>query len=465
MYFNPILLTDSYKLTHWNQYPSDTEAVYSYFESRTGAQFDRTVFFGLQSLIMTHLRDTVVFSEDVEEAAQYAEKHFGDAKLFNYDGWMHIAEDHQGRLPLHIKAVPEGTIVPVSNVMMTVENTCPKCFWLTNALESLLTHVWYASTVATLSYHVKKNIELVLSQTADDLSALPFMLHDFGFRGTSSVESAAIGGLAHLINFMGTDTLPALILGAEHYCADLNTLGFSVPATEHSVMTAEGEGGEMRIVKRLIADHPTGILSVVADSYNYYRFVQSMGSYFKESILAREGRFVIRPDSVTPEHDTPEKLVVWTLQSLWDSFGGRTNTKLYKVLDDHVRVLWGDGIDPRGIQKILIAAQNAGFSAENLVFGMGGGLLQKLNRDTQRFAFKCSARKANGKWINVQKNPLDRSKKSKAGRLALIPWNGTMKTVDQGLAGSNNLLQEVFDNGEMTRYQTFEDIRKIAAEW
>jgi nicotinamide phosphoribosyltransferase len=258
-----------------------------------------------------------------------------------------------------------------------VENTDPSAYWLTNFVESLLTHVWYPSTVATLSRHTKEVIAQFLKNTADSQDGLPFMLHDFGYRGASSDETAAIGGAAHLVNFMGTDTLPAMVLAHETYGADYESLAFSVPATEHSVMTALGSEGEYSIVHQLLQDHPTGILSVVADSYNIYRFVEEISNdtWLRTEILERDGVFVVRPDSTTPRHPTPETLTEWIVTRLGEAFGTTTNSKGFKVLDPHVRVLWGDGIDPHGIANILGRLQLAGYSAENMVFGMGGGLL------------------------------------------------------------------------------------------
>jgi nicotinamide phosphoribosyltransferase len=462
---NLILATDSYKLNHWNQYPHDTEGVYSYFESRKGAEYDETVFFGLQAILKQYLEGSVVTMRDVEAAQKLATAHFGDPTLFNYRGWEYIVQEHGGRLPVRIKAVAEGTPVPVGNALMTVENTDPKCFWLTNALESLLTHVWYPSTVATVSRSFKKMCASYLDRTADTRDALDFMLHDFGYRGASSHETAAIGGLGHLVNFLGTDTLPAMLLGIEQYGADLNTLAFSVPATEHSVMTARGKDGEIEIVDQLLTEYPSGILSVVADSYNIYKFVDEIvGTIYKDRILAREGRFVVRPDSVTNDHPTPDKLVVWILESLWESFGGTENGKGFKVLDDHVRVLWGDGITPHDAEKIIGAAVAKGFSAENLVFGMGGGLLQKVNRDTQRFAFKASAIKRNGEWNKVQKKPLDSTKASKAGRLKVLEMDGKIQTFTDMETGADDvgLLKTVFEDGEIVRSFTFDEVRENA---
>lgn len=464
---NIVTATDSYKLGHWSQYPEDTEAVYSYFESRKGAEFNDTVFFGLQAILKQYLEGAVVLEEHVNEAYDLAHAHFGNAALFNYDGWMHIVNDHEGYLPLRIKAVPEGMPVPVGNVLMTVENTCPKCFWLTNAVESLLTHVWAPSTVATLSREVKKMFHTYLDATSDGAIS-DFMLHDFGYRGVSSHESAAIEGAGHLVNFKGTDTVPAMLLARDFYDADFSSLAFSVPATEHSVMTAMGPDGEREVLRRLLENHPSGILSVVSDSYDICNFVSNLVcGEFKEQILARTnsdgtaGTFVVRPDSVTPELPTPEEEVHWILRTLWNKFGGTENSKGYKVLDPHVRVLWGDGIDKGGISKILQMATAHGFSVENLVFGMGGGLLQKINRDTQRFAFKASAIKRAGQWHDVYKKPRDISKASKRGRFSLIEFEGKLQTIN--FADQRDLLHTVFENGIMVNESTFQDVRDRAA--
>lgn len=466
---NIITLTDSYKLNHWNQYPKGTENVYSYFESRKGAKFDNTVFFGLQYTLLEYLVGRVVTREKIERAAKLAKAHFGNDKYFNREGWEHILNAYNGKLPLRIRAVPEGTPVPVSNVMMTVENTGgPKTAFLTNALESLLTHVWYPCNVATLSRETKKMIKFYRELTSENNDGLQFMLHDFGFRGCSSVESAAIGGAGHLINFLGTDTLVAIETIVDYYDGneEFEGIAYSVAATEHSIMTSLGRDGESEVVNSLLNEYPTGILSVVADSYDYYKFVQeTVGVRFKQRILERDGVFVVRPDSVTPDHNTPEDLVAWTLESLRHSFGATLNKKGFYVLNPKVRVLWGDGIDKDGINKILDRARVDGYSAENLVFGMGGGLLQKHNRDTQRNAFKSSAQKRDGIWHDVQKAPKDTSKMSKKGRLKLIREVGAhgsvWKTVAENEPGKDELVT-VFENGELIRKYTIDEVRANA---
>lgn len=458
---NLLLETDSYKLTHWNQYPEGTRGVYSYLEAREGARYPDTLFFGLQPILDRMAEGFTI--GDVHDADDLAFVHFVDNHRFNEKGWFRMLEKHNGALPVRIKAVPEGTVVPVGNVLMTVENTDDEFPWLTNYIESLLLHVWYPTTVATLSYHVKQMMKERLERAGASLDGLPFMLHDFGFRGATTTEAAAIGGAGHLVNFMGTDTLPALSLAMRSYGADPASLGFSVPATEHSVMTALGRAGEAKIVQDLLDKHPSGILSVVADSFDIYAFVKRMAEpALRDQILARNGMFVVRPDSVTLLDPTPEALCVRLLGMLWEIFGGTETSKGYRVLDSHVRLLWGDGIDAIGIRQILDAALQANYSPENLVFGMGGGLLQKVNRDTQRFAFKCSAQLRNGVWVPVEKET--HGKRSKAGRMILAKISDGYHTLPTAgeLSEQVDLLRPVFEDGEVLNRQTFAEIRERA---
>jgi nicotinamide phosphoribosyltransferase len=458
---NIILATDSYKLNHWNQYTKDTDGVYSYFESRVGSEYPYGVLFGLQYILKEFLEGVRVTQENIDAAAELSLAHFGSDSYFNKAGWKHILEAHGGKLPVRIKAVPEGMPIPTNNVLMTVENTDPEVPWLTNAIESLLTHVWYSSNVATLSRITKEMISGFLAETADSQDGLMFMLHDFGYRGATSHESAGIGGLGHLLNFLGTDTLPAMLYAMKYYDAPLEGLAYSVAATEHSIMTSLGPDGEFEIVDQLLEDYPTGILSVVADSYDIYNFVSEIGAR-RDKIVARDGVFVVRPDSITNQHKTPEALTTCIMRMLESHFGATTNSKGFRVLDPHVRVLWGDGIDRAGIEKILAELKANGYSAENMVFGMGGGLLQKHNRDTQRFAFKCSAQHRGGTWHDVWKKPLDLSKASKHGRLALIEYEGKLLTTCYPPAGAKDYLEVVFENGELKNPTTFAEARERA---
>ena len=461
---NICLTTDSYKLNHWNQYPAGTEKVYSYFECRKGALYAETPFFGLQYIIKNHLEGVVVTREKIENAAKLCKAHFGSEKYFNREGWEHILNSWGGKLPVVIKAVEEGTVVPINNVLMTIENTGgAETAWLTNFLETILSQVWYPITVAALSRNVKTTIKEYLDATSDG-GLLNFGLHDFGFRGASSWETAGIGGAAHLINFLGTDTVVAMEVAMNYYNANLENLAFSVAATEHSVMTALGKNGEEQVVENLLNEYPTGILSVVADSYDIYNFVSNIvGTKFKDRILARDGVFVVRPDSITPTHPAPEDEMVWIMENLWANIGGTINSKGYKVINPKVRVLWGDGIDIDGIKKILYAVTKAGFATENIAcFGMGGGLLQKVNRDTQRCAFKCSAQYRDGQWYDIQKNPKDASKASKKGKLKLTKINGKFETVGENDPGED-YLKVVFTNGVLVKEIDFDTVRKNAA--
>ena len=235
---NLILNTDSYKVSHWVQYPAGMEGMFSYIESRGGV-YDRTVFFGLQAILKEYLTRRVTLS-DVEEAKEVCSAH---GVPFNEAGWRHIVEQRGGFVPVTIRAVPEGSVVPTHNALVTVESTDAKCFWIASYLETLLMRVWYPTTVATISWHIKKLIRRYLNETSDDaVNQLPFKLHDFGARGVSSLESAALGGLAHLVNFKGTDTIPALLAGRRYYSEPM--AAFSIPAAEHSTITAWGREGE-----------------------------------------------------------------------------------------------------------------------------------------------------------------------------------------------------------------------------
>lgn len=471
---NFLFKTDSYKIGHWPDYPKEAATIESYFESRAGATFHNTVFFGLQKILQSMVGQ-VVFQDDIHEAKEMAEEHFcGDKEVFNYEGWMDIYRRYEGRLPIEIMAVPEGTPVPADNLLMRARNTDDKHPWLTNWLESKLTHIWYPSAVASLSRCVKEDLKEWLIKTADTLNALPFMLHDFGYRGATTDEAAAIGGAGHLVNFLGTDTPVAMELAHDSYYSPWKGLAYSVRATEHSIMTQRGRDGEDSLVRDLLLEHNTGILSLVIDSYDPYNFVDVIIPKYKDIILGRRpnkfgvAKVVLRPDSKTPKHPIPGDQVVYILKSLGNTFGWTMNSKEYAVLNPRVGVLWGDGIERAGINDICQKAKSNFWSVENLVFGMGGGLLQKVNRDTQRSAFKCCARKNMDKtWTDIFKDPLDKSKLSKRGRLKLIKVDGQYMTVPfsshtEQFCSSPDVLQTVFKNGFITKEYNFDEVRKNA---
>ena len=460
--FNICTLTDSYKLGHHGQYLCGTEYVAAYFESRNGAEFDETVFFGLQYILTKYLAGQVVTREKIERAAKLSEAHMRNGQIFNRAMWEHILNEHDGYLPIRIEAVPEGTPVTVSNVLMTVINTDPKCWALTNHLESLLSHAWYASTVCTLSRACKSLIMPYYEKTVmpEDYAGLDYMLHDFGFRGASSVESAGIGGAAQQVFFRGTDTLRALELIMDYYMTD-ECVGFSVAATEHSVMTAGGPEGEEDVVRQLFETYPDGILSIVIDSYDDENFLANIiGGTFRETVINRDGITVLRPDSGDP---VPTLLKV--LEILRDKFGGHMNDKGFWELPPYIKALWGDGLDIEKIGGLCDAITDAGWSMTCIAtFGMGGGLLQKVNRDTQRFAFKCCAQCRDGVWYDIWKDPVDKSKASKRGIQVLTKDDeGDWLSVPEHDAfGFTNYLKTVFEHGHLLNKQTFQDIQARA---
>jgi nicotinamide phosphoribosyltransferase len=453
---NIMLQTDSYKASHYVQYPPGTTKVYSYFESR-GGDFKETVFFGLQYILKKHFEGQVVTKERIDEAEAFWNAHFG-TKMFNRSGWEHILERHSGRLPLRITAVPEGTPVGIRNVLITVENTDPECYWLTNFVETILVQTWYPTTVATNSREIKKTIKKYLDETGNP-KGLPFKLHDFGYRGVSSSETAAIGGAAHLVNFMGTDTVAGIILANNYYNAGM--CGFSIPASEHSTITSWGREHEVDAFANMLQQYPSGTVACVSDSFNIFDACKNYwGGSLKEKILGRDGTLVIRPDS-----GDPIEVLSRVLDILWDCFPETINHKGYKVLDDHVRLIQGDGIDRKMVEDILAMTKAKKFSADNIAFGSGGGLLQKFDRDTCKFAFKCSYAEVNGEKRDVFKQPVTSiDKSSKRGRLALVKNGSTneFQTVPELSKGDSGFLKTVFEDGNLINTYNFEEIRKLA---
>ena len=462
---NILTLTDSYKPTHWPQYPAGTTKVYSYLESR-GGKFNNTLLYGVQYFIKQYLSGKVVTDEKIKKAKKFWDAHLGPG-LFNEKGWRHILDKHDGRLPVRIKAVPEGTVVKTSNVLLTIENTDPEVPWLTNYLETLLLQVWYPTTVATLSREIKKVFIDYLKKATDHdeegiRGIVSFMLHDFGFRGVSSVESAGLGGSAHIINFRGSDTVAGILFAQDFYNTE-DMLAFSIPASEHSTITSWGEPFEVKAFENMLDKYPTGLVACVSDSFDIIRACRDYwGGTLKEKILSRDGRLVIRPDSGDPVQTLKQVFHI-----LWDRFGGHINSKGYKVLDPHVRVIQGDGVNYESIKDILDMMLSEGFSPENIAFGMGGALLQKVDRDTQKFAFKCSSIVINGKEIDVRKNPIEIDengqrvqsfKKSKAGRLKLV--NG--ETIQNATDEVGDQMIEVFLDGFVKNETTFEEVRERA---
>jgi nicotinamide phosphoribosyltransferase len=452
---NILLLTDSYKVSHYKQYPPNTRTVFSFFESR-GGRYPEVLFFGLQYIIKKYLMSVVVTEEKIAEAKELFSAHFGSDDMFNEEGWRYILNEHGGRLPLRIRAVREGQLVPNSNVLVTIENTDPNVAWLTNYVETLLVQVWYPTTVATQSWNMKKTIHGYLEETGTP-ELIDFKLHDFGFRGSTSVESAGIGGLAHLVNFKGTDTIEALVVGKYYYGEPM--AGFSIPAAEHSTITSWGKDNEVEAYKNMLEKYPTGLVAVVSDSYDIFNACKELwGGILRSEVLKRDGVLVIRPDS-----GNPVEVIIRILNILGDKFGYEINSKGYKVLNPKVRIIQGDGINYLTVGVILEAMKHAMWSADNIAFGSGGGLLQQLDRDTQKFAFKCCAVDVNGLWHDVMKDPVtDHGKRSKAGRLTLVKKEGEFKTVRVEDARNEEMLVTVFENGILFVDDKLSDVRERA---
>jgi nicotinamide phosphoribosyltransferase len=455
--YNIILDTDSYKVSHWVQYPANTTSMFSYIESR-GGRYDKTVFFGLQYIIDRYLTKPIS-QEDIDEAAEFYEAH---GVPFNREGWEHILNEHFGFVPVRIRAVPEGSVIPVSNVLVTIESTDPKCFWVVSWLETMLVRIWHPINVATIGYHTKKDIMHYLELTSDDPEAeIPFKLHDFGSRGVSSQESAAIGGAAHMVNFMGSDTVVGVMTANKYY--DHPMSGFSIPASEHSTMTSWGREHEVEAFANMLTQYakPGALVACVSDSYDIYNACEKLwGEELKQWVIDSGVTLVIRPDS-----GDPLLVVLECLRILDEKFGHTLNSKGFKVLN-HVRVIQGDGIGPKDILVILANMYSLGWSATNIAFGMGGGLLQRHNRDTQKFAMKCSSITVDGEERDVWKDPVDdKGKASKRGRLDMERWPGGYATVilPAGMIEHpNSFLHTVYEDGgcPVTARQTLEVIRK-----
>ncbi len=443
---NLILNSDSYKTSHWLQYPPGSEYMSSYVEARSG-DYD-VLFFGLQAFIKEYLHAPITTAH-IDEAEAVITAH---GLPFNRAGWQRLVAKHGGRLPIRIQAVPEGSIVSVSNVVCQVVNTDPEFYWLPSYLETtLLRAIWYPSTVASLSYYCKNVIKAALEKSADNSDSLPFKLHDFGARGASSMETVALGSLANLVNFSGTDSMTALVAASRWYGMNKDMPAFSIPAAEHSTMTAWGRERETQAYENMLdqfggAGHT---VAVVSDSYDLWNAIDNIwGDALKDKVETMSGTLVIRPDS-----GDPAKVVREALERLAVKFGTTTNSKGYKVLPDYVRLIQGDGINPQSLGKILDVVMAAGFSAENVTFGMGGGLLQQVNRDTMSWAMKASAIQIDGEWVDIFKDPVtSRSKRSKKGRLALVKGrNGDLNTIKEETLEhlADNLLQDVFVDGQL----------------
>lgn len=440
---NPILETDSYKAGHFDQYPPGARHITSYLTARRGP-FRDVQFFGLQAVLVDHFLDPVTHA-DVDEADEFLTSHgepFNRYGTEDMAGWETLVSRHGGRLPIEIKAVPEGSHVAYGDPLVMVRNTDPEFAWLTSYVETKLMRVWYPTTVSTLSRSMRTIIDQYVAITSD----LPFLagyrLHDFGARGASSAETAYLGGMGHLVNFQGSDTLEAVQAARVYYMEKM--AAHSVIATEHSTMTAWGEDGELAAFRNVIRTHgqPGAILSIVSDSWDIRRVLETYLPQLKDEIIASGATIVVRLDSGDPVDQ-----VVTALGIIEKNFGATKNSKGFKVLDHNMRLLQGDGINDEIVQTILTVMTNAGYSIDNIVFGMGGALLQKVNRDTMSFAYKaCAVEFEGGEVRQIHKRSEDTWKASKT--LAELDTSG---------------MQTVYKDGDLLKIWTFDEVRERAA--
>jgi nicotinamide phosphoribosyltransferase len=465
----PILNADTYKTTHWTFEHPDFQNSYSYIEARKGGAFNEIMFFGLQYVLKYYLTQQVTMAM-VDEADAELTAH---GVPFNRPEWEYIVEKYDGYLPIRVSAIPEGMVVPHGTVLVTVESLDEKCAGLAAYVETLVQRgVWFPSTIATRSMRWFRLIERYMQDTGTpDLTALKMV--DFGARGVSSTESAGLGGMAHLVNFIVTDNLMGIRF-ARHAYDSVEMPGFSIPATEHSVTTSWGQDNELAFFEHILDVHGNkpGIggvgrypVSVVIDTYDQDAALGMWGGPLKDKLINSNMQLVARPDSGDPIIN-----VIHCLDKLRDLFGYTVNDKGYFVLPDCVRLIQGDGINEDSLRRILQRMQYHRWSVDNVAFGSGGGLLAAdVTRDTHRFAQKTSSVIIGGVERETQKVvATDRSKASKKGRFAVVlpKYSAKLQTIaERDLdTGEHNYLQPVFETGKLIKPITFEQVRANAAQ-
>lgn len=505
------LAADFYKLSHREQYPKGTTVVYSTLTPRSNKYApwsDKIVFFGLQYFIKEYLIDRfnkeffqVPIEEVIETYTSFVKNTLGKQEV----DVQHLVDLHKlGYLPLEIKALPEGTLAPMRCPVMTIENTDPSAFWLTNFIETILsTTIWQPITSATLAYQYRNTLDKYAYLTTGSDLGVDFQGHDFSLRGMSSEESGMASGMGHLTSFKGSDTIPAIFGAHKYYNAPLDaSTASSIPATEHSVMCSYGQTDEFELFKHLLTEvYPSGLFSAVSDTWDFWKVVTEYLPKLKAEIMARDGKLVIRPDSGDPvdivagtkvNGTTPQEKGL--IECLWDIFGGTVNEQGYKVLDPHIGAIYGDSINLERATEISKRLEEKGFATTNIVFGIGSFSYQYHTRDTFGFAVKATAATVNGEERMLFKDPKtdDGTKRSQRGRvvvghiadvLAKNPsFDVTSLTGDQshnelvwkdGLTATSvheledrnwNALRPVFRNGQLIVDEDLDTIRKRIKE-
>lgn len=481
------LLCDFYKVSHRSQYPKNTEVIYSTWTPRRSLlpEIDHVVAFGFQAFISKFLIGYFnhhFFSQSlevvVEEYARVLRHSLGDE---NPDT-AHIAALHKlGHLPLLIRAIPEGSRVPIRTPMLTIENTHPEFFWLTNFVESLMSaELWHPATTATIAHAYRQILDKAAQETnRDAMGFVPFQGHDFSMRGMEGLHACASGGMGHLLSFLGTDTIPAILAAEEFYGADITKelVGTSIPATEHSVMEAMGHDEKSAVLRLATEVYPRGFFSMVSDTWDLWKVLTEVlpDPEVKAAIMAREGKMVIRPDSGDPvkilcgdAQAVDARARKGVIELLWDTFGGEVNGQGFKVLDSHVGAIYGDAITRTRASDICSQLKAKGFASTNVVYGIGSYTYQFNTRDTFGFALKTTFGQFGGEKKALFKNPVtdDGTKVSQKGRVKVLADNSGKITgyVDGFLdEPDGSALVPIFMDGKLLIRHTFAEIRERLA--
>lgn len=489
------LLCDFYKISHMPQYPVGTQVIYSTWTPRSNRylpQADGAVVFGPQALAKEFLIKyfQIHFFNRAKEEVVAEYKRYITFTLGKEPDTTHIEDLHDlGYLPIRMRALKEGTIAPIKTPILTIENTNPKFFWLTNYLETLISNqLWLPMTSATIAYAYRKLLDEYALKTVGHTDDVPFQAHDFSMRGMGSLESSKLSGAGHLLSFVGTDTIPAIAFHEQYYNADIEKelVGTSIAATEHSVMCSYGQANEFDLFKHLITEvYPEGFFSVVSDTWDFWKVVGEYLPKLKEDIMARDGRVVIRPDSGDPvliicgdpngETELERKGLI---QALWEIFGGTHTDKGYKLLDTHIGAIYGDSITLERAEEIVKRLERQGFASTNIVFGVGSFTYQMKSRDSLGFAMKATHAVVNGEERMLFKDPKtdDGTKRSQRGRVIVAAANELFPhenatdeiafldglTIEQQERGKEiDLLEDVFVDGKLVRDQSLAEIRDI----
>ena len=478
------LLCDFYKVSHREQYPKDTEKIYSTWTPRTSRikGINEVVAFGFQAFIKEYLINYFndnFFNRNLDDVVNEYQRVIKYTLGVHNPDASHIISLHKlGYLPLQIKAVKEGTLIPIRIPMLTVENTKSEFFWLTNYIETLMScYLWQPSTSATLALEYRKILNEYAEKTGGDMSFVQFQGHDFSFRGMPSLDSAKSSGAGHLLSFVGTDTIPAILYLEEFYNANIENelVGTSIPATEHSVMCAYGKD-ELESYKRIITEvYPSGFASIVSDTWDLWAVLNGVIKPLKNEIMNRDGKIVIRPDSGDPvkiicgdSESSNENERKGVIEILWDIFGGTVTDKGYKVLDSHIGCIYGDAITIERCKEICEQLMKKGFASTNMVYGIGSFTYQYNTRDTFGFALKSTFAQIDREEKQLFKDPVTDSgiKKSQKGMVVVSNINDKIEYIDElnenGRKYYENidLLEDVFIDGKLIRDESLAEIRK-----